>query len=214
MNYSFNKAIYHCFSGIHQDEESHAEESPDKTRIFQAIRKKLHDNNREPHHTIYEVKMRTSNASKDLEGVYQCGIERQYDKLFVISSVAVKGNISPFPQLPKADLVSCENTNYDPLNEHISLSPDRPTCVRCKGFGYPPPSVGIYNYKDQEVHLSRSSRGSVTKYINVADAGISEATYTWINPSQHMFQTSKDYYTCRATNDFGSRNVRFRILLR
>ena len=112
---------------------------------------KLHDN-REPHHTIYEVKMRTSNASKDLEGVYQCGIERQYDKLFVISSVTVKGNISPFPQIPQADLVSCEKLKtMDPLNEHISLSPKRPTCVRCKGFGYPPPSVGIYNHKDQEV---------------------------------------------------------------
>ena len=153
--------------------------------------------------------MRTSNASKDLEGIYQCGIERQYDKLFVISSVTIKGNLSPFSHLPRADLVSCENTKYDALNEHIIFSPKRATCVRCRGFGYPPPEVAIYNHRDEEVIISRS--GSVTKYINVADAGVPEATYTWINPAKLLFQNSREYYTCRATNDRASSNVRFRI---
>ncbi len=188
----------------------------DKTRIFQAIRRKLQEkpanaDTHEPYHTVYEVKLRASNASRDLEGIYQCVIERQYDRLYVISSVTVQGNISPFPSRPKVDLVSCEGTNYDSLNEHISISRTRPTCIRCKGYGFPLPRVGIYNHMDEEVAIYRD--GGVTRYTNVADGGIPEVTYTWKTPGTQRF-LSDQFYTCRASNDIASSSVRFWILLR
>ena len=160
---------------------------------------------------MYEVKLRSSNATKDLEGVYQCGIQRQFDKLYIISSVTMSGNVSPFTQHPRAEVVSCERTNYDPLNEHIRFTRGRETCIRCRGIGYPIPSVGIYNHKGDELKTTRGV--SVTKYINVADAGIAEATYTWLNPSASLFNRPNEYYSCRAINDKGSSNIQFKILL-
>ncbi len=220
-----------CVAGIHQDEESHAEETPDQTRILQAIRHRVHpprDPDPDPdsttpepprpaapapHHALYEVRLRASSAGPDLEGVYQCGIERQQDKLYVIAAVTLRGHLSPFPSRPKADLASCEGTNYDALNEHVSLTAGRPTCLRCRGYGFPRPQVGLYNHRDEEVFIPRG-QGAVTKYVNVADAGVAEATYTWLRPEASFPLSGRDFYTCRAANDLAAAAVRFRVLLR
>jgi hypothetical protein len=157
-------------------------------------------------HVIYSVNLHTTNATRFLEGIYQCQLERKYDKVYVSSLITPEGVKSPYPKFPVVDLISCE-ANYNDKKKYVTFTRGRETCLRCRGAGSPQPSVALYNMYNQEIR--ESPEIGITKYINVADAGISEATYTFHNPS---IMHAGRYY-CKASNLEGSATLGFRILV-
>ena len=157
--------------------------------------------------TIYDVKFRTKNATTLQQGVYLCAFERQYDKLFLTSYITPNGIPSPFPRFPVVDLISCQKTNYDALNYMVEFSVGQETCLRCRGVGFPMPDVGMYDPDGMEILTSPDV--TVTKYINVADARVVEATYTFRNPTPD----TSGRYECKAQNEHGSLRLQFRILV-
>jgi len=46
-------------------------------------------------HVLYHVGVSTGNATSGFSGHYQCVVERQYDRLFVVATVGVEGRQSP-----------------------------------------------------------------------------------------------------------------------
>ena len=46
-------------------------------------------------------------------GHYQCVVERQYDRLFALSTVAVTGRMTPLPQIPQLELNTCRQSTYN-----------------------------------------------------------------------------------------------------
>ena len=193
------KVEFQTVVGIHKETTNYAEENG--ASIMQGMRIPM----RYPH-VVYELKLRTQNASRAFEGVYQCALERQWDKLYVTSVITLFGNQSPFPPIPRADLVSCERTNFDKIKMMVIFNRGQETCLRCRGIGYPRPTVGIYR-EERELTPEGMWDVGVTKYINVADAGISEATYIFWKPAPKHGGT----YSCRAQNDRGSNYVYFTI---
>ncbi len=194
------KMEFQSVINIHKETQNYAEENG--PTIMQGMR--------EPHkhgHVTYEVRLNNKNATRNYEGVYQCSLERQFDKVYVSSFITLVSNQSPFPSYPLVDLISCERTNYDSRNNIVILSRGQETCLRCRGIGYPRPKVALYDENDREITTTADI--SVTKYINVADAGVSEATYTFRRPSP----VNSGRYVCKAYNDRGSRTLSFRILL-
>lgn len=158
-------------------------------------------------HAIYDVKFRTKNATRFYQGVYLCALERQHDKLFLTSYVTPSGSPSPYPNYPIVDLKSCQKSNYDPLNFMVEFHVDQVTCIRCLGIGWPTPEVALYDSQDHEILPTENI--TVTKYINVADARVAEATYTFRRPSLN----TSGKYACQARNDHASRAMSFRILV-
>ena len=187
--------------GIHKETQNHAEENG--PTILQGMRIPLKYG-----HVIYELKLRTTNASDSFEGIYQCALEREWDKLYVSSVITLFGNQSPLPGIPRAQLISCEPLNFDREKMVIIFNQGQETCIRCRGIGYPQPEVGIY-HDERELTNDGSWDVGVTKYINVRDAGISEATYIFWKPHQKHAGT----YSCRAFNDNGSTYVYFTIYI-
>ena len=188
---------------IHQETQNFAEENGNFT-IMKGIRRALRNG-----HVIYEVNMHTTNATRFYEGIYMCHLERKYDKVFISSLITPEGVKSPYPKYPTVDLISCERTNYVVREKYVTFTRGQETCLRCRGAGSPQPAVALYNhYNNQEV-LNSTVDISVNKYINVADAGVSEATYTFHFPTaEHAGR-----YYCKAYNVEGSLKLNFRILV-
>ena len=158
-------------------------------------------------HAVYDVKFRTKNATTFYQGVYLCALERRYDKLFLSSYVTPSGSPSPYPRYPIVDLKSCQKTNYDRLNQAVEFLRHHVTCLRCVGVGWPTPEVALYGSDNLEILPSDIL--SVNKYINVADARVAEATYTFRKPDA---RTSGKYY-CKARNEHASHSLTFHILV-
>ena len=166
-------------------------------------------------HEVYEVKMTNHNTSEAYQGVYQCMLDRQeHERQWVISQVTMAGTPSPFPAQPMVDLVACnpEDYTYNRIKRMyiLTLYEAKHTCVRCRGFAHPRPSVALYHkgrgqssYKD----VLQGGNIYVNKYINVADAGAAEATYIFRNPSTQLVGS----YECKAFNDRSSANLIFEI---
>lgn len=193
------KMEFQTVVGIHKETQNYAEENGPS--LMQGRRIPIAYG-----HVIYDVKMRTQNATSAYEGVYQCALERQWDKTYVSAVITIFGKQSPFPIIPRADLVSCERTNFDRGTMVIQFNREQETCIRCRGIGYPRPEVAIYR-EEREVTPKGSWDVGVTKYINVRDAGISEATYIFWKP----LPKHRGKYSCRASNDRGSNYVYFQI---
>ena len=64
-------------------------------------------------HVIYHVSISTHNVTPSFEGVYQCAIERQHDKLYVIFTVTTDGGKSPLPEKPRIELTSCRPNDFN-----------------------------------------------------------------------------------------------------
>lgn len=196
------KMDFQSIISIHRETQDFAEENGNFT-IMKGIRRPLKWG-----HVIYEVNLHTTNATRFYEGIYMCHLERRYDKIYISSLITPEGVDSPYPKYPIVDLISCEKTNYDILNNYVTFTKGQETCLRCRGAGWPRPKVALYDHYNREI-TRVPGEISVTKYINVADAGISEATYTFHYPSQEH----SGRYFCKAYNDKGSKTMSFRILV-
>ena len=139
--------------------------------------------------------------------MYQCQVVHEFDKDYIISSVTMANYPSMFPMNPRADLIACNQDIYDPKHHIFTLNSRQEACLRCRGFGYPRPTVAIYK---GEHELEHSDSISVKKYINVADGGIPEATYTFRSPSGDIAGD----YSCKVTNDQGSDQIHVKIRYR
>jgi len=64
-------------------------------------------------HVLYHVGVSTGNASSGFSGHYQCVVERQYDRLFVVATVGVKGRQSPLPKIPQIEMKFCHQNSYN-----------------------------------------------------------------------------------------------------
>ena len=194
------KLFYQPVMAIHRDTQNYAEEN-DYT-LLQGRRSKLYGP-----HAKYELKVSNKNASQPFEGIYMCSLERRMDKMYITSSITMYGNLSPLPAIPQVEFISCEKDNYV-KSQHfniLTLSRDRETCIRCRGIGFPRPLVGIYR-ENQEIQSGRHI--TVSKYINVADGGVSESTYVLHN--YNALRAGK--HSCRAANDQGSTSIHFKVI--
>ena len=189
---------YQPVIAIHRDTQDYAEENGHK--LFQGRRSPQYGP-----HVKYELKVTNRNASQPFEGIYMCSLERRMDKMYVRSSLTMYGNLSPLPVVPQVDFMSCENDNYVKLEQILTLPRNRETCIRCRGIGFPQPKVGIYR-DNQEILTNKLI--TVSKYINVADGGVAEATY--VLRDHNALQRGQ--HTCRAINDHGSTNIHFKVM--
>jgi len=47
-------------------------------------------------------------------GVYQCSVEREHDRLFAISTVAMLDSVKPpLPEVPQIELTSCRPESFN-----------------------------------------------------------------------------------------------------
>ena len=182
---------------IHKDTPDYAEEQG--TTILQGMRKGLKKG-----HAFYKVRMSTSNTSSSFEGIYLCKIERLFDKMFFISSASVTGNVSPYPSIPRVQLIHCKTGLYSVSDSILVLVEGEPTCIRCRGFGYPRPDVAMYRGESQV--LEEEGIISINRFTNVADAGVQEAVYIFRKPSRLL----SGNYSCRVSNTVGDKALGFR----
>lgn len=106
-----------------------------------------------------------------------------------------------FPSYPKPELISCDRGDKGSV---IIIKTGEETCIRCRGYGTPRPQVSIYKGADEFATMHGIT---VFNYVNVVDAGVSEATYLIRNPSSAL----NGDYSCKATNDKGSNQIPFEI---
>ncbi|KAI0238855.1 hypothetical protein LSAT2_010388 [Lamellibrachia satsuma] len=157
--------------------------------------------------TTYGIKMSAVNNSHAYAGLYVCAFERRHDKMYAVSLMKLAGSPPPLPHAPTAAIKSCSAENYDKEKQELTMSYGVDTCLRCEGTGTPAPSVALYRGSTE---VNTSAEIGVTKYINVAAAGIAEASYTFRSPSNQV----EGQYSCRVANDFGSDRVEFMIVFR
>lgn len=157
--------------------------------------------------TTYEIRMSAVNESHAYAGRYVCAFERRHDKMYALSWMKLAGSTPSQTQAPTASVKSCSANNYDKDTQVLTVSAGGDTCLRCEGTGTPPPSVSLYR---GSAEVETSAAIGVSKYINVAAAGIAEATYTFRSPSNQV----AGQYSCRVENDFGSDRLEFRVLFR
>jgi len=69
---------------------------------------------------LYHVGVSARNASAGFSGHYQCIVERQYDRLFAVSTVGVAGRKSPLPQIPQIELKFCHQNRYNRFDCYLS----------------------------------------------------------------------------------------------
>eukprot|EP00918_Siedleckia_nematoides_P026335 GHVU01056799.1.p1 GENE.GHVU01056799.1~~GHVU01056799.1.p1 ORF type:complete len:162 (-),score=20.45 GHVU01056799.1:557-997(-) len=129
--------------------------------------------------------------------------------------VTLEGKKSVFPDnQPLVDLIQCERKPENDAVRNLILEGGKNTCVRCRGIGYPDPEVSIIDPDGKELkeNSGQNSRITIDKYINVADAGVSEATYTFHDPDKE--HTKPGEYKCMAKIDNKTASVTFTVLFR
>ena len=192
------KLDYQPVMSIHRDTSNFAEENGQS--LLQARRLPMYGT-----HAKYELKISDANASQPMEGIYMCSLERKQDKLFVTASLTLFGQLSPLPSIPQVEFISCEKNNYQKHQKILTLTPYHETCIRCRAIGFPKPLVGIYR---NNLEILAGSFLSVSKYINIAEGGVSEATYVLY--SHNALKVGK--HSCRAVNDRGSTSIHFQVI--
>ena len=86
----------------------------------------------------------------------------------------------------------------------IKLVAGRKSCLRCVAIGYPRPKVYL---KRQGHRVESRSDVTAVHSINVADAGVSEVTYIFHNPTYGL----ESDYECEAKNSGGTSTSSFHI---
>ena len=173
---------------IHKDRNNYVEEAGKYTYIGQ--RHSLNYG-----YFQYEVKLEVENSTVDDQGMYVCSVERRHDRLYTSTLVRHGG----LPMNPRVEIFPCEAQRLDSFPFTLYMVRGRPTCLRCRGIGYPIPRLIMHKGKN----VLRENRSvSFDSHINVADGGIAEITYTFWNPS------GKDSgeYTCFAMDRYNSNN--------
>ena len=137
----------------------------------------------------YEIAVKIENSTLDDQGMYVCSVERKHDRLYTSTWVS-HGELNVKPLV---EIVSCDSQHLDTFPFTLYLTRGRPTCLRCRGIGFPVPTLSMRKGKNV---LQENRSLSFDDHMNVADGGIAEITYTFWNP------TSKDAgeYTCFALN--------------
>ena len=94
----------------------------------------------------------------------------------------------------------------------ITLSHGVVACIRCRGLSDPPSHVAIYHGRrstQDTVELSAAAAATVNRYINVAEGGVAEVTYTIIDADA----VRSGYYRCSANNSVAREEVDFKLLV-
>ena len=192
------KLDYQPVMAIHRDTQAYAEEN--MYSLLQGQRTVMYGPT-----VMYELKNSNRNASQLFEGIYMCSMERRQDKMVILSSITLYGKPSPLPFIPQVEFVSCEGVNYIERQRILTLTRDRETCIRCRAIGFPRPVVGIYR---ENMEIRSGPFITVSKYINVAEGGLTEATYVL----HSHFALELGQHSCRAVNDQGSTSIHFRVM--
>jgi hypothetical protein len=162
-------------------------------------------------HAIFDVSLQMTAATAAVDGVFQCAVERQAARAYTISVVtacppnsSLPAPPSPLPERPRVTLTPCRRADYDPGRTLLKMAERKTACLRCRALGYPPPSVALFrqtNWSKLESAEEVTAKDDVLvhKYVNVAEGGIAEATYTFFN----VQRTLKDGYCCVATTSNG-----------
>ena len=196
--------------GVHKDQQDVVENQDDVSVLIGRRRRTRNG------HVIYHVGLSTRNATPAFEGIYQCILERHYDKLMALSKIKFTGSGALLPEIPVIELISCERDNYDPQTATITLTEGVSTCLRCRALAESAPEVAVYyGGRDEELGSRKNDSSKavvgVTKYLNLVDAGVVETTYMFQNPKSHLLEGS---YYCKASNLFGTARIDFKITFR
>ncbi|ELT87400.1 hypothetical protein CAPTEDRAFT_191591 [Capitella teleta] len=99
----------------------------------------------------FNFTIKISNASRENQGIFTCAAEREHDKTFVNSWVKQGRPGSK----PLVELVPCDGTNLkdETVPYQIKLKKRKPTCIRCRSFGYPDARM---NFKKAGTILNRT----------------------------------------------------------
>ena len=195
-----NKTLvfYDAVAIIRKDVGNFKEENEGTTYI--ARRERLNQDG----DVTYDLEVRVDETSMENRGIYMCQMERENDKAFYLSSTNIENGASLYPSAPYAELRVCHDGQPVNDGDEIAFWRKREYCLRCQGLGYPQPNVAIYR---GNVELTDQENISVFKFINVADGGIPEAIYLFLDPLENL----NGNYPCRATNENGSDQLNFQI---
>ncbi len=158
-------------------------------------------------HVIYQIRMRTVDARRSRhEGIYQCSLERQYDRTVYITTARLYERDSLFPsqRAPLPLLTSCHKQDPGTPSHQVILNEGQDSCLRCQGFGDPLPNVNFYKDPDRlndrldTERIQNSNDYTLTHYINVLDGGVNETTLTFRSPGRAVVGT----YMCRVQTDY------------
>lgn len=90
-------------------------------------------------------------------------------------------------------------------------------CIRCRALADPPPDVTIYRGGDSNdvTELGHGSSGViVSRFINVAEGGVAEVTYT-LPPTRHQSPENdvlhSGYFHCTANNSAATQRLQFKL---
>ena len=199
-------------------QEKHAEE--DGTMVMKGTMHRItYDSSLDA--AVFDIKAKQPVTKHSREGIYMCTVERhsdsdtRLDKFHLLSYVTVGRHHSLahlLPAKPFVEIVSCATSNFDIPQNTVTLTNNQIGCVRCRGYGYPLPEVEIRRkYGDSSTELSlTNAKIAVSKYINVAEAGIVEAIYIFRDPDSTMVGS----HICKAVNSNGGESIFFEIKLR
>ena len=103
---------------IHKDTSNLAEHhGHDKIVLLEGRRTELNRGG----HVTYEVKVRVNNVNSSHQGIYQCAIEREFDKAYISSTITLISEQSLFPAHPLAELIACNRNAYDADKNLLTL---------------------------------------------------------------------------------------------
>lgn len=138
----------------------------------------------------FELIFRVANATQEDQGMFSCAMERVQDKAYVSTWVRQAG----VEIKPMVEFLPCEAHSFDKEKEVLNAEAGKETCFRCRGIGFPRPEVSVYR---DGVPLMPNSKLLVDRYVNVADGGMAEVTYTFLNPTYE----DNGAYECRAERE-------------
>ena len=181
---------------IHRDRDNYVEESGKYKSIARRFVR---------HHvgiTEFEFQFSVLNATREDEGMFTCAMERKHDKSFV-SAYVRQGSLNSKPLI---EFIPCEAHSFAKTTLALVAEKEKETCFRCRGYALPLPRIGLY--KDGK-RVKRNAKILFDNHVNVADGGLAEVTYTFLEPTF----ADAGLYECRVENRKGSAIFNFNFVI-
>lgn len=141
----------------------------------------------------YDLKLTIPNVTQEHSGTYLCYIKREFDKLFILTDIAVYPQKSPLPEKPFVKLIPCHSSHYNDDKKLLTLYENRTTCIICRAIGYPLPLVNLIDTYSGKAFSDYHAE----EFVNIAAAGVKESVYAIHKPIKRMH---KKMFACRAVH--------------
>ena len=151
---------------------------------------------------VFELVFSVRNATREDQGMYSCAMERLEDTAFVSTWVTQ----DRLETKPLAEFIPCEAHSFNKERTSLIAESRKETCFRCRGFGYPQPEVAILK---KGIPLEVSDKILMDRHVNVADGGLAEVTYTFLDPTYE----DNGNYACAVKNQMGEALFPFNFLV-